>query len=116
MTIRFANLACAVAAGLCAGAYLPTPAFAACFQAVGCTHDGYLTDGNLYRTSCLNLRYLRNSIYAENGYCFRSPEYLNIFGNDNCRFEKSEDVPLTLIERSNILSIVHAEQAKGCRN
>lgn len=89
---------------------------AACFEAVGCTHLDRFEKRQLAGVSCLNLRFLRNSIYAENGYCFRSREYEDVFGNEACRFKSAEDVPLTPTERGNVLAIVHAEKAKSCRD
>jgi hypothetical protein len=33
------------------------------------------------------LGFLRNSIFAEKGYCFRKTEYRELFANTKCRFD-----------------------------
>ncbi|NJM34441.1 MAG: YARHG domain-containing protein [Rhodomicrobium sp.] len=88
---------------------------AGCYENVGCTDRDYFTGAELYALSCQNLGFLRNSIYAERGYCFKKPEYRALFGNGECRFESSGDVPLNRIERANVTAIISAEQDKGCR-
>lgn len=87
---------------------------AGCYEDVGCTDRDRFSERALSRLSCQNLDFLRNSIYAENGYCFKDADYQHIFGNKYCRFETSGAVPLTHLERANVLSIVDLEKAKGC--
>ena len=91
------------------------PAKAGCFEDVGCTDRDYFSEHSLSRLGCQNLDFLRNTIYAENGYCFRKHIYREIFGDENCRFDSSGDVPLNRIERMNISAIVSVERWKGCR-
>ena len=88
---------------------------AGCYEGVGCTDRDHFSEEALARLSCQNLDFLRNSIYAENGYCFRKSGYQHIFGNEYCRFENSAAVPFTRIERANILAIVAVEDEKSCR-
>jgi hypothetical protein len=52
--------------------------------------------------------------YAENGYCFKTERYRDMFGNENCEYDDSEDVPLNRYERSNVDLIRRVEGAKDC--
>jgi hypothetical protein len=94
---------------------LSSNARAGCYEDVGCTDRDNFSERALARLSCQNLAFLRNSIYAENGYCFKDADYQHIFGNDYCRFDISSAVPLTRTERENVLSIVRMEKTKSCR-
>ena len=89
---------------------------AGCYENVGCTDQDRFSNADLRGLSCQNLFFLRNSIYAENGYCFRKAEYRALFANRNCRFDSSGDVPLNRTERGNVLAIVAIEREKGCRS
>lgn len=88
---------------------------AGCYEDVGCTDRDHFSERALVRMSCQNLAFLRNSIYAENGYCFKDADYRHIFGNEYCRFDTSGSVPLTRVERANIFAIVAVESEKNCR-
>ena len=94
---------------------LSASARAGCYENVGCTDRDRFSERTLGRLSCQNLAFLRNSIYAENGYCFKDADYRHIFGNDYCRFDTSGAVPLTRVERANISAIVAVESGKNCR-
>jgi hypothetical protein len=95
---------------------LGTPgAMAGCYENVGCTAKEYFSRDALSEFSCQNLAFLRNSIYGENGYCFKSAEYSSMFPNETCRFSDSADVPLNDFERANVFAIVDAERNNGCR-
>lgn len=95
---------------------VPNVAKAACYEVVGCTNTDYFDDSELYKLSCQNLAHVRNSIYAENGYCFKKRQYRQTFGNQNCRFDTSSEVPLNRVERANVAAIVAVERDKGCRD
>ena len=41
----------------------------------------------------------RNAVYAEAGYCFRTPRGIKAFGNAGCRFDDIRDVPLSARDR-----------------
>lgn len=99
---------------LCATFMGAPGAEAGCYENVGCTTKEYFSKNALRRFSCQNLAFLRNSIYGENGYCFRSAEYSSMFAVE-CRFENSADVPLNDYERANVFAIVEVERSKGCR-
>lgn len=89
-------------------------AMAGCYENVGCTAKEYFSKKALREFSCQNLAFLRNSIYGENGYCFKSAEYSSMFA-DECRFENSADVPLNNYERANVVAILEIERNNGCR-
>ena len=96
------------------GAVFPHMVRAGCYEDIGCTDRDYFTEFDLSLMNCRKLDRLRNSIYAENGYCFRKPKYQRIFGNEDCRFETASEVRLNSVERANVLMIVQVEREKGC--
>jgi len=100
---------------VCAMIQTPRPALAACFEIVGCTSDERFSGDALRRFSCQNLAFLRNTIYAENGYCFKSPEYSTVFLKETCRYSNASDVPLNEYESANVTAILKAEKGNGCR-
>ncbi len=57
---------------------------------------------------------MRNRIYQQHQYCFHSARAIATLGNQNCRFDDVNEVPLNAIERGNAAAILRAEQAKGC--
>jgi hypothetical protein len=91
-----------------------TPAAAGCFEGVGCTHNERLKEANLRPLNCENLWFVRNAIYAENGYCFKTELAISAFGNDNCRFANIGEVPLNKYEHYNVALIQKVEGRKGC--
>jgi YARHG domain len=56
----------------------------------------------------------RNQIYHERGYCFKTHEAQDVFGNEGCRFRRESDVPLTISNRHRIDQIRRAELALHC--
>ncbi|HVM99174.1 MAG TPA: YARHG domain-containing protein [Caulobacteraceae bacterium] len=111
------RLAIAALAGLAAS--LASPVLAACYDVLGCTdrnafsaHYGYLAapDG----PTCDFLYTMRNSIYAEHGYCFKTARAIQELGNNGCHINDMSAVPLSQIERNNIATIQRAERAKRC--
>ncbi|KAB1071205.1 YARHG domain-containing protein [Methylobacterium planeticum] len=57
----------------------------------------------------------RNAVYAEAGYCFRTPRGIQAFGNAGCRFDEIRDVPLSARDRQKVSAIVREKQRSGCR-
>lgn len=109
------SLACVGVATACLfGSAAQSPAQAACYDEVGCTNRDHFSDEDLFQLSCRTLGEMRNSIYADNGYCFKSRRYRQMFGNENCEYDDSEDVPLNRYERSNVDVIRRVERAKDC--
>jgi YARHG domain len=87
---------------------------AACYEIIGCTAGDLYRERDLVRMSCQILGDVRNSIYAEKGYCFRKPGYRRMFGKPDCRYTSAGSVPLNRIERANVAAIRRAERGKGC--
>ncbi len=86
-----------------------------CYEDIGCDDGRYFTRSEMRRLSCSALWEVRNAIYAQNGYCFKTERAINFFGNDQCYIDEQADVRLNTYERANIATIVNAESAKGCR-
>lgn len=107
------RIAAALAALLAAAA--AAPAMAACFESgVGCTDDHYISRKVLNALSCDALWTVRNTIYHENGYCFRTARARAVFSNENCHSDDTADVRLNSFERANITRVSEAERKKGC--
>lgn len=90
-------------------------ASAACFELIGCTDSDRYRRADLRQLSCENLWLVRNTLYDENGYCFRTKKALTSFDNADCWVHDQEKVKMSLIERGNLESILGVEQAMGCR-
>ncbi len=90
------------------------PAFAACFEDIGCTDTDRMSKSDLRQLSCENLWVTRNTIYQENGYCFKTARAIDYFGNDHCSTSNMSHVQLSGIERFNVGQIVAVERQMGC--
>lgn len=90
------------------------PAFANCYEDIGCTDSDHFSKSQLRHLSCENLWMVRNEIYKEAGYCFKTQRAIDYFGNGGCTITNMSRVPLTSIERYNINQIVAVERQKGC--
>lgn len=83
-----------------AAALLPAaPAFA------GDDQEGY---------TCKELWEMRNGLFKNGGYCFKSPDAIKEFGNDGCRHHDEADVPFSDNERSMMRDIRNSEKQQGC--
>lgn len=99
------------------------PAMADCYDILGCSDrnlfsrhfDDYLAAPQPDGPNCEFLWEMRNRILAERKYCFHTARGRTFFGNEGCRYEDANRVPLSSIERSNIATIARAERIKGCR-
>ena len=91
-----------------------TPARADCFEDIGCTDSDRFDIDDLMFLSCENLWYVRNRIYDENGYCFRTARAREQFDNSDCWVRSQSKVQLSQIERHNVNEIVAAEDEKSC--
>jgi hypothetical protein len=87
---------------------------AACYEIIGCPDTETFHQRDLRRMSCQVLADIRNGIYAEHGYCFRKLQYQRQYGNKDCRYTASGQVPLSARERANVAEIARAERAKRC--
>ncbi|WP_375460830.1 YARHG domain-containing protein [uncultured Enterovirga sp.] len=91
------------------------PASAGCYDVFGCSNQSYFRPADLRRgPNCEFLWTMRNEIYKENGYCFRTQRAISAFGNEGCRFSDIGAVPLNRIERANVATIAGVEREKGC--
>jgi hypothetical protein len=64
-------------------------------------------------SQCTNLWIWRNSIYKNRAYCFTTPEAIQFFGNQGCRYNAS-NVPLTAADWAQINSYLAQEKALRC--
>ena len=90
------------------------PALADCYEGLGCSDSDYYDIDDLVELSCENLWYVRNRIYDENGYCFRTARARAAFDNSDCWVRSQSKVKLSQVERHNVNEIVQAESENGC--
>lgn len=106
-TLMLAILAGAVLSAISA------PARAGC-HLVDCVENVDITPADLKSTSCEQLWILRNSIFKEQGYCFKSEKARAWFNNAGCRYDDIRLVPLNDYQRKNIDVIRDVEAKKRC--
>ena len=58
---------------------------------------------------------MRNRIYQQHGYCFKTARAIATLGNQDCRYRDVNQLPLNAIERGNAALILRVEQTKGCQ-
>ena len=63
---------------------------------------------------CKELWVMRNQIYKDNGYCFKTSKAINYFGNAGCEYDSEAAVPLSKSERRMIRDIKRSEARQGC--
>jgi hypothetical protein len=85
-----------------------------CFEEIGCTDKDKFQKSELRKLSCESLWHVRNRIYDENGYCFKTDRAKEAYDNSDCTIEDQGDVPLNAIERANVEAVKSVESAKGC--
>ena len=111
------TLVTAIFSGIVSVAFLAAavPASAACFESgVGCTDDHYISKKALNALSCDALWTVRNSIFDENGYCFKTAKAKNTFSNEDCFVSDATKLKLNAYERANVDRVVEVERRKGC--
>jgi hypothetical protein len=64
--------------------------------------------------SCAELWVMRNQIYKNAGYCFKTAKAIKYFGNAGCRFDDEDDVPLSKNQRRIISDIEKSQIRQGC--
>ncbi len=96
------------------------PAWAECYDILGCSdrafysaHMDYLASRSSGPT-CDFLFLMRNSIYEEHGYCFRTARARAVLSNEGCRTTDVDVLGLNTFERANVKAIARAEALKGC--
>jgi hypothetical protein len=109
-----------IAAGALAAVMAAGPAMADCYDVVGCSDKNLFSKNYSYLgsvrdgPSCDFLYMMRNRIYAQHGYCFKTARGIAEIGNTGCSIANQAAVPLSNIERDNIATLVKAERAKSC--
>jgi len=114
-TVFAASLAISLTAGFYSALMTASPAAAGCISGNVCSQNGPIPYPVLYDATCGDLWYLRNSAYADNGYCFRSARGRRAFSNRGCSVERADDLRMSRIERTNIARIREVERKRGCR-
>jgi hypothetical protein len=86
-----------------------------CYDVFGCTNASRFRMNDLMSgPNCEFLYTMRNSIYAEHGYCFHTARGRATFGNQGCVSGNPNALGLNPTERYNAGVILQAERAKGC--
>ncbi len=107
------NLTLALAA--LAVSTLAAPAFADCYDVFGCSNANRFRLGDLTSgPDCTFLYDMRNGIYAEHHYCFKTPRAIAAFGNAGCVSGNANAIGLNSTELYNASMILQAERVKGC--
>jgi hypothetical protein len=103
-----------VAAGL--GAMSVGPAWAGeCYDVFGCTDtDVFKLNDLLDGPNCDFLWTMRNQIFKDHGYCFKTERGIATFGNDGCTANTMTEAGLSPIESANVTTIQKAEKAMSC--
>jgi hypothetical protein len=100
-----------------AGALLTvsSAAYADCYDVFGCTDRNRFNFAELANgPNCEFLYEMRNRIYAQHGYCFKTARAISTLGNQGCRTGDVNQLGLTSIEQNNAATILQVEHAKGC--
>jgi YARHG domain len=96
-------------------AALAGSASAGCFESgIGCSDSQLMPYSALRQLSCDALWNLRNTIYYENGYCFKTARARAVFDNASCLYNSASQVPLNDYEVRNIDRIVRIEKEMHC--
>ncbi len=104
-----------IAAVLIAPFLAVAPAHAnSCYEIIGCTSTNYFPKKPLYEFTCQLLWNVRNGIYKDRGYCFKTQTGIDELGNDGCYINDQGAVPLNAFERANVATVRKVEAAKGC--
>lgn len=85
-----------------------------CYEVIGCPHRDPFKPSDLRQLSCQNLWYVRNRVYDDHGYCFRTPDAIREFDNSDCYVRNAAKLDINRREAQNISRIRQAEQRKGC--
>lgn len=92
---------------------VPSTASAGC-HLVDCVENVYTTPKELQAKTCEDLWILRNSIWNDAGYCFKTPRAVKAFGNHACQYGDQSAVPLNDYQRTNAKTILAVEAARKC--
>ena len=64
--------------------------------------------------SCDQLWIVRNSIYKEASFCFKTRRAIEYFGNGGCRYQNEADIPFSAADRARITEITRLERESNC--
>ncbi len=64
--------------------------------------------------SCEELWVMRNQIFKNAGYCFKTEKAINYFGNAGCIYQDQDDVPLSKWDMIVIGDAKKSEARQGC--
>jgi hypothetical protein len=103
-----------IVAGLIGMASGSGAARANCYEIIGCSDSQYFKSTDLHQLSCQSLWEVRNWIYKEKGYCFKTPKAIKAFGNAGCQYDDITQVPLNQFEQYNVKAVKKAEAKKSC--
>ena len=91
------------------------PAMAGCYESgVDCTDDHKIPKSVLRDLSCDALWTIRNSIYNEHGYCFKTAAAKSVFDNSDCSVHNASNLDFNSYEQTNIDRIASVEDEMGC--
>jgi hypothetical protein len=106
---------CAIALACLLSLLTAASAYADCYDVFGCSNVSRFRMSDLMGgPNCEFLYTMRNAIFAEHGYCFRSARGRATFGNQGCITSDVNALGLNATERYNAETILQAERAKGC--
>ena len=86
-----------------------------CYENVGCPHKDRISQAQARYLSCQNLWLVRNTIFHQRGYCFRTGRGRTEFDNSHCTVKSVSDLKFTAVEKRNIVTLEKIERRKGCR-
>jgi hypothetical protein len=86
-----------------------------CYDVFGCTdRNAFRLADLLNGPNCQFLYEMRNRIYAQHGYYFKTPRAIELLGNEGCQTGDVNALGLSRLERANAAMIQRAEEIKGC--
>lgn len=89
-------------------------ALANCYEGIGCDDSEFMEESAVSELGCEQLWDVRNMIFKQNGYCFKTGFAIDRLGNDGCFIEDADAVRMNNYERANISLIQTVEAAKSC--
>ena len=86
-----------------------------CYENIGCPHKDRILEEQIEKFSCENLWLVRNTIFHQRGYCFRTARGRANFDNSRCLSNSVSELKLSEIEKENVAKLREMEQRKGCQ-
>ena len=63
---------------------------------------------------CGELWVMKNQVFKDRGYCFKTAKAIAQFGNAGCLYDSQADVPLSDTERTILADIKRSMKRQGC--